>query len=76
MPWTDEIYDHAFDHGYALTRGDLKKDKKGKPRRWDFRCDKGGQEGAKGAIRHTKSRMTECPFELRIYQVLNGNGDG
>ena len=37
-----EIYQHAFDHGYALTRCDIKKDKKGNPRRWDFRYDKGG----------------------------------
>ena len=28
-----EIYDYAFDHGYALTRNDIKKDKKGNPRR-------------------------------------------
>ena len=70
-----EIYDFAFDHGFALTRSDIKKDKKNTPRRWDFRCDKGGQQRTVGAIRNTSIRMAECPFELRLYQVLGSDGD-
>ena len=66
------IYDHAFDNGYALTRSDIRKDKKSNPRRWDFRCDKGGHKRGQGVIRQTSTRMTECPFELRLHRVLSG----
>lgn len=68
------IYQHAFDNGYALTRLDIKYDKK-KPRnarRWDFRCDKGGIKRGHGAIRESSTRMTECDFELRIHRMQTG----
>ena len=68
-----QIYQHAFDNGYALTRNQTRKDKKGKPRRWDFRCDKGGNQQTQGVIRQTSTRMTDCPFELRLLRVLDSS---
>jgi MULE transposase domain len=69
------IYQHAFDHGYALTRTDKRPDKKGNIRRWDFGCDKGGRHHVQGGVkRHTKTRTTGCTFELRIHRVLD-SGD-
>ena len=68
------IYQHAFDNGYALTRLDIRYDKK-KPRnarRWDFRCDKGGIKRGHRVIRESSTRMTECDFELRIYRIQTG----
>lgn len=35
-----------------------------KARRLDLRCDKGGKKRGDGIIR---KRITECPFELRLY---------
>ncbi len=66
------IYQHAFNKGYGLFRGDRRWDKKKPPqlRRWDFKCDKGGEVQGKGTERQTGSKKTDCDFEIRIYRKL------
>ena len=68
------IYQHAFDKGYGLFRGDRRWDKKKPPqlRRWDFHCDKGGEVRGKGTERQTGSKKTDCDFEVRISRKLTG----
>lgn len=68
----NDIYQYAFDHGFALTRADIKYDKKTprSERRWDYRCEKGGVKKTYGTQRQTGTRMTECDFELRIHRVI------
>ena len=68
------IYQHAFDKGYSLFRGDRKWDKKKPPQlqRWDFHCDKGGEVRGKGMVRQTSSKKTDCDFKVRIYRKLTG----
>jgi hypothetical protein len=75
---------HARLQGYALTRRNLVKDKRKPPtvRRRDMRCSKGGVKRGEGVLRDTGTRMTECPFEIRIlrtewgtWKVQVHNGD-
>ena len=62
---------HARLQGYALTRKNLVKDKRKPPtvRRRDLRCSKGGVKRGEGVLRETGTRMTECPFEIRILRT-------
>jgi hypothetical protein len=65
---------HARLQGYALTRKNLVKDKRKPPtvRRRDLRCSKGGVKRGEGVLRQTSTRMTECPFEIRILRTKCG----
>jgi MULE transposase domain len=65
------IQDHARTHGFALSQGRKRFDKRKPPtvRRSDFRCDKGGKTVGCGVLRNTGSRLTECPFDLRLVRV-------
>jgi len=65
---------HARLQGYALTRRNLVKDKRKPPtvRRRDLRCFKGGVKRGEGVLRQTGTRMTECPFEIRILRTKSG----
>jgi hypothetical protein len=84
-PPTQELFDnmddavsfaklHAERHGYALTRANLIRDKRKEVRRLDLRCDKGGKKRGEGIVRNTSTRMTECPFELRLYRINPESG--
>ena len=68
------VRQHAKDHGYALSRASLKKDKHTPPtiRRRDLRCARGGKKRGQGVRRETSTRMTECPFEIRIHRTESG----
>lgn len=65
------VFKHAREHGFALTKVRERLDKRTPPtvRRVDFRCDKGGRVRGRGVSRNTSSRMTECPFDLRLIRV-------
>ena len=65
------LHSHARDHGYALTQDRKRYDKHKPPslRRIDFRCDKGSIVRGQGVIRKSGSRMTECPFDLRLVRI-------
>ena len=65
------IYQHARENGYALSQGPKRLDKRIPPtiRRADFRCDKGGKIRGQGVVRNSSSRMTECPFDLRLMRM-------
>jgi MULE transposase domain/FAR1 DNA-binding domain len=66
------LYRFAMDHGFAVSKSNVKKDRKGYNRRHDFRCAKGGKVRGKGVKRSTGSRMTECPFTVRIHRTGYG----
>ena len=70
------IQEHARNNGYALSQGRKKYDKCTPPtvRRVDFRCDKGGTVRGSGVIRKSSSRMTECPFDLRLIRIDSASG--
>ena len=65
---------HARQHYYGLTKYNNQKDKKRPPtiRRKDFRCSKGGKKRGEGVLRKTGTRMTECPFDVRIHRQASG----
>jgi hypothetical protein len=65
---------HAHLQGYALTRRNLIKDKRKPPtvQRRDLRCSKGGVKRGEGVLCQTGTRMTECPFEIRILRTECG----
>ena len=84
-PPTQELFDnmddavsfaklHAERHGYALTRANLIRDKRKEVRRLDLRCDKGGKKRGEGILQNMSTRMTECPFELRLYRINPESG--
>ena len=57
----------ARENGFALSRDTLKYDKrKENIRRRDLRCSKGRGKRGHGVLRETATRMTQCPFNLRI----------
>ena len=68
------IHSHARNHGYALSKSRSRSDKKKPPtiHRIDFRCDKGSTVRGHGVTRNTGSRMTECPFEVRLMRTSSG----
>jgi hypothetical protein len=68
------LREHAKCHGYALSRASLKKDKRTPPtiRRRDLRCSRGGKKRGEGVKRNTRTRMTECTFEIRIHRTEYG----
>ena len=41
-------------------------------RRQDFRCAKGGRKRGEGIKRQTGTRMTECPYEVRVLRTDYG----
>ncbi|KAI9914672.1 hypothetical protein PsorP6_006828 [Peronosclerospora sorghi] len=63
---------HAKQHGYGITQFKIAFDKHTppSPRRYDFRCAKGGVKRGEGVKRKTGTRMTEFPFEVRINRML------
>ncbi|KAI9917081.1 hypothetical protein PsorP6_016852 [Peronosclerospora sorghi] len=67
---------HAKKHGYGITQLMIAFDKHTppSPRRYDFRCAKGGVKRdvkrGEGVKRKTGTRMTECPFEVQIKRLL------
>jgi MULE transposase domain/FAR1 DNA-binding domain len=66
------VKEHAMCCGYGLSRKKLVKDKsKTNPqiRRRDLRCDKGGEKRGEGVKRQTGTRMTGCPFEIRLHRT-------
>ena len=65
-----DIRKHAMAHGYALTKKKSAFDKRTPPtiRRVDYRCAKGGIKRGEGVKRVTGTRMTECPFEVRLHR--------
>jgi len=76
-----DINKHAKDQGYAVTRKRSKRSKKGVLMKTWIRCDRGGEEDAKGhGHRITSSKRVDCPFEciakLQFNQEdENGLGD-
>lgn len=67
------VHQYARENGFALSEGRKRLDKKGNLRRADFRCDKGSKVRGHGVVRNSASRMTECPYDLRILRVLDSN---
>src|SRR6267378_3698911 len=65
-----DIRKHAMAHGYALTKKKSAFDKRTPPTicRVDYRCAKGGIKRGEGVKRVTGTRMTECPFEVRLHR--------
>ena len=65
------IEQHAKQHGYGITRCKVVLDKRTPPtpRRYDYRCAKGGIKRGEGVKRKTATRMTECPFKVRIKRL-------
>jgi hypothetical protein len=64
---------HARLQGYVCSY--MKEPDKRKPptaRRRDLRCSKGGVKRGKGVLRQTGTRMSECPFEIRIFRTQYG----
>jgi len=57
-----ELHQYALQHGFALT----KKFVNPMIRRQDFRCAKGGNRRGEEVKRQTGTRMTECPYEVRV----------
>jgi MULE transposase domain/FAR1 DNA-binding domain len=67
----DHITSFAKRHSFALTKARVIYDKQ-KPktvRREDYRCDKGGTQRGEGVTRKSTTRMTDCPFQLRLYRI-------
>jgi hypothetical protein len=70
-----ELHQYALQHGFALTKKKFVKDKhKDNPtiRRQDFKCAKGGRKRGEGVKRQTGTRMTECPYEVRVLRTDYG----
>ncbi|KAI9921469.1 hypothetical protein PsorP6_001309 [Peronosclerospora sorghi] len=65
---------HEKQHGYGITQFKKKiafdKHTPLSPRRYYFRCTKGGVKRGEGVKRKTGTRMTECSFEVRIKRLL------
>jgi hypothetical protein len=66
----DAIYscqNWAKEHGYGVTKANTKKEYPGGPYTLVFmQCDRGDKYQDHTTVRKSRTRLTECPFKLRI----------
>ena len=68
------IHSQARSGGFALTKLRTHLDKQRTVRREDYRCEKGGKKRGEGITRKTSTRMTECPFRVRLPRESKESG--
>jgi len=59
----DAVNEHTKAHGYAVSRAQGKKNKKGEYRRYRFYCDRGRFTESRAIVRKASTRKTACGYQ-------------